>query len=538
MENGHSKPLTKSQASKAGLRIRPGAQPVDHLHLGRRIITDDWQQRDQYEYQPVVDFSLIVAFPKPGVYEIVEKKIPVYDADDALPPKGMPKTKNVITWLRQLTSDVQYGKKYKGKPIMCPRNDQVEAFLNHRGKWLQKLRNRDYCDHFTGQETYYFQGTGRFNRYTLLAIDIDCHSPGTRLEDAIAAAKYLQRLWGTKLYYEVSTNGNGIHAYFVLDKQVNGRVLEGKMLKNYLLDPLEEHLADVDKLFDVDAIELKGTPATITWQNDELHYRAGTLCKLPRVDNEAALMDTLVIDSDFVWNLPVGDDLPKPEVAKRDAEKPVRTTERRSSLGECFFNQDDADRLKQFLRKSRRLILNDPVLCHSILGETKRLGKARSTITEALGIFCFLFDWLCREENRNADGSMPTDRFVGLWKALYAAGFLTQSIDGKSFAFVRNLADKLGLIKWVDVHYVVGQPRNVENRQKGQAAKWQSSEQFVAIFGEKRTKKDQEEGIEVHPLKEVLTQPVCAGYIIVAPVSRFDWPRAREGLVALGLMAA
>jgi len=50
-----------------------------------------------------------------------------------------------------------------------------------------------------------------------LNIDIDCHKTGT-LEGAIAFANHLKDTLFPNLYFEVSTNGNGVHGYIIIEK--------------------------------------------------------------------------------------------------------------------------------------------------------------------------------------------------------------------------------------------------------------------------------------------------------------------------------
>ena len=86
------------------------------------------------------------------------------------------------------------------------------------GRRLSRLRNADMADHFAGRKTFYFTADGRSGvPEVLINIDIDCHGSGS-LAGAIAFAEHLKATRFPNLYYEVSTNGNGVHGYIVVSK--------------------------------------------------------------------------------------------------------------------------------------------------------------------------------------------------------------------------------------------------------------------------------------------------------------------------------
>ena len=59
-------------------------------------------------------------------------------------------------------------------------------------------------------------------------IDIDCHSSGT-LEGATQFAQFLKENHFPDLYYEISTNGGGVHGFVVVDKRLwKDRRLQGE----------------------------------------------------------------------------------------------------------------------------------------------------------------------------------------------------------------------------------------------------------------------------------------------------------------------
>src|ERR1019366_7955819 len=78
-----------------------------------------------------------------------------------------------------------------------------------------------FQEHMAGDEPWYFQGEGRQNiAETLVMIDIDClkcRGLGSK-EGAVAFADHLKAVYFPGIWFEPSTNGNGMHGYFVLHK--------------------------------------------------------------------------------------------------------------------------------------------------------------------------------------------------------------------------------------------------------------------------------------------------------------------------------
>jgi hypothetical protein len=129
---------------------------------------------------------------------------------------------------------------------------------------------KDLADHFENRETYYF--TGSPSRHTLLMLDIDCHKCGT-LEGAMGFAAYLRKLYFPNLYYEVSTNGNGVHGYIVVEKDSDAvHNATCKRLQDWLRGILER------TSFDVETVEIKGTCAIFGPHT----MKEGSLAKYPR----------------------------------------------------------------------------------------------------------------------------------------------------------------------------------------------------------------------------------------------------------------
>ena len=95
-------------------------------------------------------------------------------------------------------------------------------------------------------------------------IDIDCHKSGTP-EGARQFAEYLRLHFFPNLYFETSTNGNGIHGYLIVDKWEWSAADYNATLKLVELW-LKRVLASTS--FDVETVELKGRCPVVKWDKD------------------------------------------------------------------------------------------------------------------------------------------------------------------------------------------------------------------------------------------------------------------------------
>src|SRR5262249_52789977 len=150
----------------------------------------------------------------------------------------------------------------------CNRNANVLGYFmalrfGFQGRYLSRLTNADMADHFAGRQTFYFTADGRCRGATevLVNIDIDCHKSGT-LAGAIAFAEHLRATHSPGLYFETSTNGNGVHCYLIV---VKGDL--GDQFLNATLGQLDRWLKAelVRDDWDVEAVEVKGHAPEFGW---------------------------------------------------------------------------------------------------------------------------------------------------------------------------------------------------------------------------------------------------------------------------------
>jgi hypothetical protein len=193
------------------------------------------------------------------------------------------------TWLRKRTATHHFAwlTEVGVRPVNT--NAQVlDLFTNKTRKWLPTIKNRHYDDHMTNCQTLYFQGNGQTSvAETLVMIDIDCLKSlglGSK-QGAHRFADHLREEFFPDLYCESSTNGNGVHGYFVLNKLG----LPGKAV-NAQLRIFEKWLKQEARRVnaDIEDVEIKGACPLFEWKDKKVvHVKAGTNAKLPRGDVRA-----------------------------------------------------------------------------------------------------------------------------------------------------------------------------------------------------------------------------------------------------------
>ena len=161
-------------------------------------------------------------------------------------------------------------------------------------RFLPRINNQGFMKHFTGQHILYFQASGRWKvPETLIKIDIDCHTKGS-FQGAVECVEWLKTNGFPNLFWSRSTNGRGIHAYFVVRKEGYGdETLDSAMTKLERWLQYQHHLQG----WDVEKVEVKGRPPIFKWgvhKNELADVRLGTLAKVPveALDRPEELMAT------------------------------------------------------------------------------------------------------------------------------------------------------------------------------------------------------------------------------------------------------
>jgi hypothetical protein len=421
--------------------------------------------------------------------ETIEPKV-------AIKPKKVSrrKEKSIYTWIRNRTSNLDCGLLIatdEGRhPIHLNKNHEVISHFDkircgHRS-YLNRITNRDFADHQKHKDTFYFAGqSSPKSPETLVMLDIDCDKKGSgvgTLEGAIQFAEFLEQHHFPNLYFEMSTNGKGVHGYFVLKKLDSGSTHINRLLLNRLQPWLR--LIMQEQSFDVENIEVKGTLPVLTWGQKQLEvseYRSGTLAKLPRIETpekEEELRNTSVWTETDLCKLPVVDSPALPKVKQPVAIKPepvkpepvesvpIKSVVLAGSISGHHIHEDELARLTGHYQSVAEALLN--------LHELKTKGRTVVTV-EDVSIFLMLLRFFT--ENMNPDGSLPVKRWQELWSSLSKSGDVCRAFCPQRFAVIRDHLSSLGLIDWEDCNFVIG-----TKHQKGRSAKWKAGSELMVVL--------------------------------------------------------
>lgn len=360
----------------------------------------------------------------------------------------------VCRWLRERISNIDFGVKYTDRygrthPIHCNINDDIIAAVNREpdAPWLAKLTNEKIGRHLADEDTFYFTAASHKETETLLCIDIDCHKTGT-LAGAQAFASHLREKLFPNLYYEVSTNGNGVHAYLIVQKDGHPAQFLNMLFKE-LQKRLRKELSDTD--FDVQDVEIKGTCPVMVWHEGKLtNHVAGSLAKLPRglLTRFEELTQTTRLNTRDLMRLQVSDrNTPTPTVSITNSSPRIRiaTPVMSGSMSGRVISEDELQELSGHYRSLATRLMET----HSIKTSTRAIATE-----DDVSIFLMLLKYFT--ENMNADGSLPWARFKGMWEVLFATGSVSRPWNCCRFAAVRDYLSSLNLLDWQDNSFTIG----------------------------------------------------------------------------------
>jgi len=370
--------------------------------------------------------------------------------------------------LRELTSDIDCGKKFDGHPIHLNSNKSIIEHLKFHKRFLNTLRNRDFEKHFSNDDTYYFTANGRQSSpESLLMIDIDCKNGE---KGAMQFAEFLKNSVFKGMYCEVSTNGVGAHGYVILEKQSWHPAEINDLLKTKLATWLRHVALPFIEANLISDVEVKGTFALPTWEKGELiAWRAGQLAKLPRNATLEDLNSTTRIDPLWLDKLP---NVPEPAKILR-IKLPSLAKKGGSKCGKCI-GDDELERFDDYLQIAKSLTAK--------LAPETLSGKAKVT-EEDIAVFLMIGKFF--SNNMNKDGSLPMKRWEGMWQALYRGHDVRRQFDHHRWTALRNYLSALGLLSWEDNSYSPG-----SGNVKGFACKWQFGNELLRILekeGEEET---------------------------------------------------
>ncbi len=379
----------------------------------------------------------------------------------------------VCSYLRKLISPYGYGWKDDGR-VGRLKNETLIQRYNRLG-FMGSPTNDEFLDHFTGQETLYFWADGRLSTpLTISMIDIDCHKSGNP-ESAKAFADWLNDNYFPNLYHEPSTNGKGRHGYFVLFKHQCNDVAVANILKRLetaLKKLLQVFLAEHSE-YQVEAVEIKGTPHILTWVNGKERkiesMKSGFLAKIPRdiVSRFDEFKNTTVVSFDDIYDLEArAEKLAIPEPPKLLKFKNVGSTTAHP------ITKDEIEAIGGPYLDFAKSWVTEPV------GTSSRARVQAADLAIALPIVKY-----CSQE-RNADGTMPTNRIKVIWDRLFSEGEVDRAFDYHRWRVIRNLLESMGGLEMEDRRFYTGFVNDQGEFTKGKAAKWTMAQWLIEKLDE------------------------------------------------------
>jgi hypothetical protein len=274
-------------------------------------------------------------------------------------------------------------------------------------------------------------------------------------EGASKFAAFL-RTWFPKLYVEASTGGKGQHAYLLVRKLGYSAEEVKAALKH-----LEQWLRQLAQGFDIEIVEVKGTPPVVKYGDrgfiEAITY--GSFAKLPREASRfAEWVSTTTLTIAEVFALPLVEEVPvSHEPARQEgADKaPV------GSISGKNISQEELDLIPTWERFFKQARKNMPL-------HGDRWAVAETDFAQAVVLLRFF------TQNRNPDGSLPQRRVQELWTALYEAGDFSRPWNHHRWKAIRDWLSEMGWLDWQDHRYQMGTERG-----DGRACKWRLHDDFV-----------------------------------------------------------
>jgi hypothetical protein len=362
----------------------------------------------------------------------------------------------MMLWLREHTFADVYGseKSVDGgretRPSYCKLTYQ---FKRNSRRWVRRMVNYDYQDHFDEKATHYFFGRPD-GEYTLVMIDIDVLKKlglGTT-EGAWKFAEHLKNLW-PNLYFEPSTGGKGVHGYLVVRKPGHDAAAVNEFLKR-LQDWLRAEAANAD----IELVEVKGTLPDIRFDGKAVTaLKYGQFAKIPRCEDRfEELKKTTVLDIEQ----------PLPLNSGQVVNNIPATAKVGSATCGSISGRNISDEELALIPEYERL--------YESLGLDVRHKRYRVEAHD-FAVLCVLLRFFFA--NRNADDSLPVRRVEKFWAALYDCGDVRRPFNHHRFKVLRDYLSEHGHIEWVDHRYECP-----EGDKDGIACKWRLTEHFFGLL--------------------------------------------------------
>ena len=390
-----------------------------------------------------------------------------------------------IAWLKNVICPFVYGEKTPDG-IFPSVTKQTFIGRGNLSMGLPSLPNYKLNDHFQDQKTLYYFGNGSEQcKRTLVMIDIDVlKSKGLGSPaGARAFSAHLNSIW-PNLYFEPSTNGKGMHGYFLLLKKGVGAGRTNAALKR-----LEKWLrAESSRIkADIEQVEVKGACLDITFEGRMVQsVQYGSFAKLPRDisrfdewENTTALrvrdLESSLFDEDVAFQVDLNPLIPAVTVPTN--ARTIRTVKnsvasRSGSVSGMVISNEDLSCIPIFESLYREWVGPNDLMA----------GKFRVTAHDFAVAMVLLRHF---KIDPNSDGSLPTRRVGELWTGLFSAGDVQRGWNHHRWKVIRDFLSEHGHIDWKEHRYEYetivrdeSGKKDLKKSKQGIACKWGISDAF------------------------------------------------------------
>ena len=225
--------------------------------------------------------------------------------------------------------------------------------------------------------------------------------------------------------------------------------------------------------YEVENVEIKGTPHNITWAKGATRQietmKSGCLAKLPRdISNRFdEFKNTTVLSFDDIYDLEEKvDRIVIPEPKKLSVFKIKGST---SAHPIC---KDEIEAITGPYLDFAKTWVSEPVETSS----RARVEPVDLAISLPIVKFC--------SQERNLDGTMPTNRIKVIWDRLFQEGAVDRAFDYHRWRVIRNLMETQGGLEMEDRRFYTGFVNEAGTLIKGRAAKWKMAEWLIEKLNE------------------------------------------------------
>jgi hypothetical protein len=284
----------------------------------------------------------------------------------------------------------------------------------------------------------------------------------------------LKTIW-PEMYFETSTNGRGVHGYFVLQKRGNSANVVNFALKR-LQTWLRAEAARINA--DIEQVEIKGTCMELEFRDNKIQaVKYGMFAKLPRdVARFSEWAETTVIRSNELLSTRF-DVVEQPSNADSSCSAKLISTRNPSgsqsvlgSVSGKIITEEELSAIPAYER---------------LYQEWVPAGlKARKFAVNAHDFAVAMVIVRHFKASPNADGSLPCRRAEKLWTALFDAGDVERPWNHHRWKAIRDFLSKNGHINWQDHRYEYGLVAHVGSKptKRGTACKWGITDEFEQIL--------------------------------------------------------